>query len=132
MNRGEERIKKKNVIKEGTESGVGISDRIWGSVIALGIATNIVACIMAVYIQKYELMINYLTNILFLIIIAITYIKMKINKWVALGFTLVVMEKGIKAGYDFYTHDYYGVSWSLAIIVYCIYEMKNYYVETNK
>lgn len=58
--------------------------------VALGIATNIVACIMAVYIQKYELMINYLTNILFLIIIAITYIKMKINKWVALGFTLVV------------------------------------------
>ncbi|EEM56367.1 MULTISPECIES: hypothetical protein [Bacillus cereus group] len=43
-----------------------------------------------------------------------------------------VMEKGIKAGYDFYTHDYYGVSWSLAIIVYCIYAMKNYYVETNK
>ncbi|MDA2302743.1 hypothetical protein [Bacillus cereus group sp. MYBK95-2] len=87
---------------------------------------------MAVYIQKYELMINYLTNILFLIIIAITYIKLKINKWVALGFTLDVMEKGIKAGYDFYTHDYYGFSWSLAIIVYCIYEMKNYYVETNK
>ncbi len=120
------------MIKEGTESGVGISDRIWRAVVALGIATNIVACIMAVYIQKYELMINYLTNILFLIIIAITYIKMKINKWVALGFTLVVMEKGIKAGYDFYTHDYYGVSWSLAIIVYCIYEMKNYYAETNK
>ena len=42
------------------------------------------------------------------------------------------MEKGIKAGYDFYTHDYYGFSWSLAIIVYCIYKMKNYYVETNK
>ena len=61
-----------------------------GSVVSLGIATNIVACIMAVYIQKYELIINYLTNILFLIIIAITYIKMKINKWVALGFTLVV------------------------------------------
>nr|WP_311235814.1 hypothetical protein [Bacillus wiedmannii] len=54
---------------------MGISDRIWGAVVALGIATNIVACIMAVYIQKYELMINYLTNILFLIIIAITYIK---------------------------------------------------------
>ncbi len=120
------------MIKEGTESGVGISDRIWGAVVALGIATNIVACIIAVYIQKYELMINYLTNILFLIIIAITYIKMKINKWVALGFTLVVMEKGIKAGYEFYTHDYYGVSWSLSIIVYCIYVMKNYYVETNK
>ncbi|SCC41932.1 Uncharacterized protein BC10311_03140 [Bacillus wiedmannii] len=109
------------MIKEGTELEVGISDRIWRAVVALGIATNIVACIMAVYIQKYELKINYLTNILFLIIIAITYIKMKINKWVALGFTLVVMETGIKAGYDFYTQDYYGVSWSLAIIVYCIY-----------
>ena len=51
---------------------------------------------MAVYIQKYELMINYLTNILFLIIIAITYIKMKINKWVSLGFTLVIMEKVLR------------------------------------
>ncbi|MFK4412972.1 hypothetical protein ABH961_001509 [Bacillus sp. RC251] len=35
-------------IKEGTESVVGISDRIWGAVAVLGIATNIVACIMAV------------------------------------------------------------------------------------
>lgn len=78
------------MVKEGTESGVGISERIWRAVVAWGIASNIVACIMAVYIQKYELMINYLTNILFLIIIAITYIKMKINKWVALGFTLVL------------------------------------------
>ncbi len=100
------------MIKKGTESGVGISDRIWGAVVALDIATNIVACIMAVYIQKYELMINYLTNILFLIIIAITYIKMKINKWVALGFTLVVMEKDIKAGYDFYIHNYYQLEFS--------------------
>ncbi|MED1107914.1 hypothetical protein [Bacillus paramycoides] len=111
---------------------MGLSDRIWGAVVAFGIATNIAACIMAVYIQKYELMINDLTNILFLIIISITFLKMKINKWVASGFTLVVIEKGIKAGYDFYTHDYYSVSWSLAIIVYCIYEMKNYYIETNK
>ena len=75
---------------------MGISDRIWGAVVAFGIATNITACIMALYIQKYELMINYFTNILFLIIIAITYIKMKINKWVALGFTLVVMEKVLR------------------------------------
>ncbi|HDR7438080.1 MULTISPECIES: hypothetical protein [Bacillus] len=110
---------------------MGLSDRIWGAMVALGIATNIIACIMAVYIPKYELMINCLTNILFLILIAKTFIKMKINKWMALGFTLVVIEKGIKAGYDFYTHDYYGASWSLAIIVYCIYEMENYYVETN-
>ncbi|HDR7784388.1 hypothetical protein ACWGJ1_27150 [Bacillus wiedmannii] len=110
---------------------MGISDRIWGAMVAFGIATNITACIMAVYIQKYELMINCLINILFLILIAKTFIKMKINKWMALGFTLVVIAKGIKAGYDFYTHDYYGVSWSLAIIVYCIYEMENYYVETN-
>ncbi|MBZ3766319.1 MULTISPECIES: hypothetical protein [Bacillus cereus group] len=111
---------------------MGLSDRIWRTVVAFGIATNGVACIMAVYIQKYELMINYLTNILFLIIISLTFIKMKINKWVALGFTLVVIEKGIKAGYDFYTHDYYGVSWSLAIIVYCIYEMEKYHIEMNE
>ena len=58
---------------------------------------------------------------------------MKINKWVALGFTLVVMEKGLKVGYDFYTHDYYGVSWSLAIIVYCIYaDEKLFMLKTNK
>ncbi len=57
---------------------------------------------------------------------------MKINRWVALGFTLVVIEKGIKAGYDFYTHNYYSVSWSLAIIVYCIYEMEKYHIEINK
>ncbi|MDA1617294.1 hypothetical protein PDK03_12015 [Bacillus cereus group sp. TH204-1LC] len=63
-----------------TELGVGLSDRIWGAVIAFGIATNIVACIMAVYIQKYELMINHLINILFLIIISLTFIKMEINK----------------------------------------------------
>ncbi|PRT25925.1 hypothetical protein [Bacillus thuringiensis] len=111
---------------------MGLSDRIWRTVVAFGIATNSVACIMAVYIQKYELMINHLTNILFLIIISLTFIKMKINKWVALGFTLVVIEKGIKAGYDFYTHDYYGVSWSLAIIVYCIYEMEKYHIEMNE
>ncbi|MED3063747.1 hypothetical protein P4315_31200 [Bacillus thuringiensis] len=111
---------------------MGLSDRVWGAVIAFGIATNIVACMMAVYIQKYELMINHLTNILFLIIISLTFIKMKINRWVALGFTFVVIEKGIKAGYDFYTHDYYGVSWSLAIIVYCIYEMKKYHIEINE
>jgi len=110
---------------------VGLSDRIWRAVVAFGIATNSVACIMAVYIQKYELMIDHLTNILFLIIISLTFIKMKINKWVALGFTLVVIEKGVKAGYDFYTHDYYGVSWSLAIIVYCIYEMNMYHIEIN-
>lgn len=119
-------------IKEGTDLGVGLSDRIWGAVVAFGIATNIVACIMAIYIQKYGLMINCLTNILFLIVIAITFIKMKINTWMALGFTLVVIEKGIKAGYEFYTHDYYGVSWSLVIIVYCIYEMQNYYIEINE
>lgn len=111
---------------------MGLSDKVWGAVIAFGIATNVVACMMAVYIQKYELMINDLTNILFLIIISLTFIKMRINKWVALGFTLVVIEKGIKAGYDFYTHDYYGVSWSLAIIVYCIYEMGKYYIEINE
>ncbi|KAA0757598.1 hypothetical protein P9F15_28590 [Bacillus cereus] len=111
---------------------MGLSYRIWGAMIAFGIATNIVACMMAVYIQKYELMINHLTNILFLIIISLTFIKMKINKWVALGFIFVVIEKGIKAGYDFYTHDYYGVSWSLAIIVYCIYEMEKYYIEINE
>ncbi|MEM5650980.1 hypothetical protein AAHB57_30190 [Bacillus cereus] len=110
---------------------MGLSDRIWRAVVAFGIATNSVACIMAVYIQKYELMIDHLTNILFLIIISLTFIKMKINKWVALGFTLVVIEKGVKAGYDFYTHDYYGVSWSLAIIVYCIYEMNMYHIEIN-
>lgn len=57
---------------------------------------------------------------------------MKINRWVALGFTLVVIEKGIKAGYDFYTHNYYSVSWSLAIIVYCIYEMEKYHIEINE
>lgn len=45
---------------------MGLSDRVLGVVVAFGIATNIVACIMAVYIQKYELMINHLTNILFL------------------------------------------------------------------
>lgn len=67
------------MIKEGTESGVGISDRIWGAVVALGIATNIVACIMAVYIQKYELMINYLTNILLLIISCTVIINNKIK-----------------------------------------------------
>ncbi|MGQ3545481.1 hypothetical protein [Bacillus cereus] len=111
---------------------MGLSYRILGVVIAFGIATNIVACMMAVYIQKYELMINHLTNILFLIIISLTFIKMKINKWVALGFIFVVIEKGIKAGYDFYTHDYYGVSWSLAIIVYCIYEMEKYHIEINE
>ncbi|QFQ28620.1 hypothetical protein [Bacillus thuringiensis] len=111
---------------------MGLSDRVWGAVIAFGIATNIVACMMAVYIQKYELMINHLTNILFLISISLTFIKMKINKWMALGFTLVVIEKGIKAVYDFYTHDYYGVSWSLAIIVYCIYEMEKYHIEINE
>ncbi|EOP49028.1 hypothetical protein IKQ_05402 [Bacillus cereus VDM053] len=111
---------------------MGLSDKVWGAVITFGIATNVVACMMAVYIQKYELMINDLTNILFLIIISLTFIKMRINKWVALGFTLVVIEKGIKAGYDFYTHDYYGVSWSLAIIVYCIYEMEKYYIEINE
>ncbi|PGQ27236.1 hypothetical protein COA05_21125 [Bacillus thuringiensis] len=111
---------------------MGLSDRIWRAVVAFGIATNSVACIMAVYIQKYELMIDHLTNILFLIIISLTFIKMKINKWVALGFTLVVIEKGVKAGYDFYTHDYYGVSWSLAIIVYCIYEMNMYHIEINE
>ncbi|MDA2178614.1 hypothetical protein PDN34_18615 [Bacillus cereus] len=111
---------------------MGLSDRIWRAVVAFGIATNSVACIMAVYIQKYELMIDHLTNILFLIIISSTFIKMKINKWVALGFTLVVIEKGVKAGYDFYTHDYYGVSWSLAIIVYCIYEMNKYHIEINE
>ncbi|MEX5520422.1 hypothetical protein [Bacillus cereus] len=111
---------------------MGLSDRVWGAVIAFGIATNIVACIMAVYIQKYELMINHLTNILFLIIISLTFIKMKINRWVALGFTLVVIEKGIKVGYDFYTHNYYSVSWSLAIIVYCIYEMEKYHIEINE
>ncbi|ASZ69523.1 hypothetical protein [Bacillus cereus] len=111
---------------------MGLSYRIWGAMIAFGIATNIVACMMAVYIQKYELMINHLTNILFLIIISLTFIKMKINKWMALGFIFVVIEKGIKAGYDFYTHDYYGVSWSLAIIVYCIYEMEKYYIEINE
>ncbi|EJR92888.1 hypothetical protein IKG_05617 [Bacillus cereus VD200] len=87
---------------------------------------------MAGYIQKYDLMINYLINIMFLIVISITLIKMKINKWMGLGFTLVVIVKGIKAGYDFYTHNYYGVSWSLAIIVYCIYEMQIYYFETNE
>ncbi|WP_454430519.1 hypothetical protein [Bacillus cereus] len=59
---------------------MGLPDRIWGAVVAFGIATSIVACIMAVYIQKYELMINHLTNILFLIIISLTFIKMKINK----------------------------------------------------
>ncbi|HDR7951435.1 hypothetical protein CN639_26270 [Bacillus toyonensis] len=111
---------------------MGLSYRIWSAVVAFGIATNSVACIMAVYIQKYVLMINHLTNILFLIIISLTFIKMKINKWVALGFTLVVIEKGIKAGYDFYTHDYYGVSWNLAIIVYCIYEMEKYHIEINE
>ncbi|MCU4986420.1 hypothetical protein OB991_23985 [Bacillus cereus] len=111
---------------------MGLSDRIWRAVVAFGIATNSVACIMAVYIQKYELMIDHLTNILFLIIISLTFIKMKINKWLALGFTLVVIEKGVKAGYDFYTHDYYGVSWSLAIIVYCIYEMNKYHIEINE
>ncbi|MBJ7935841.1 hypothetical protein [Bacillus cereus] len=111
---------------------MGLSDRIWRAVVAFGIATNSVACIMAVYIQKYELMIDHLTNILFLIIISLTFIKMKINKWVTLGFTLVVIEKGVKAGYDFYTHDYYGVSWSLAIIVYCIYEMNKYHIEINE
>ncbi|MBG9715063.1 hypothetical protein [Bacillus cereus] len=111
---------------------MGLSYRIWGAMIAFGIATNIVACMMAVYIQKYELMINHFTNILFLIIISLTFIKMKINKWVALGFIFVVIEKGIKARYDFYTHDYYGVSWSLAIIVYCIYEMEKYYIEINE
>ncbi|PEY76951.1 hypothetical protein [Bacillus thuringiensis] len=111
---------------------MGLSDRIWRAVVAFGIATNSVACIMAVYIQKYELMIDHLTNILFLIIISLTFIKMKINKWVALGFTLVVIEKGVKAGYDFYTHDYYGVSWSLAIIVYCIYEMNKYHIEIDE
>jgi len=47
---------------------MGLSDRVWGAMIAFGIATNIIACMMAVYIQKYELMINHLTNILFLII----------------------------------------------------------------
>ena len=41
-------------------------------------------------------MINHLTNILFLIIISLTFIKMKINRWVALGFTLVVIEKVLK------------------------------------
>ncbi|HDR8488843.1 TPA: hypothetical protein QC445_005794 [Bacillus cereus] len=111
---------------------MGLSDRIWRAVVAFGIATNSVACIMAVYIQKYELMIDHLTNILFLIIISLTFIKMKINKWLALGFTLVVIEKGVKAGYVFYTHDYYGVSWSLAIIVYCIYEMNKYHIEINE
>ena len=111
---------------------MGLSDRILGAVVAFGIATNIVACMMAVYIQKYELMINHLTNTLFLIIISITFIKMQINKWMVLGFTLVVIEKGIKAGYYFYTHNYYGVSWSLAIIVFCIYEMKKYYSEINE
>ncbi|PEC24128.1 hypothetical protein CN454_32185, partial [Bacillus cereus] len=52
---------------------MGLSDRVWGAMIAFGIATNIVACMMAVYIQKYELMINHLTNILFLIIISLTF-----------------------------------------------------------
>ncbi|OTZ24020.1 hypothetical protein COM72_29555, partial [Bacillus thuringiensis] len=52
---------------------MGLSDRGWGAMVAFGIATNIVACMMAVYIQKYELMINHLTNILFLIIISLTF-----------------------------------------------------------
>ncbi|PET14579.1 hypothetical protein CN513_22075, partial [Bacillus cereus] len=30
---------------------MGLSDRVWGAMIAFGIATNIVACMMAVYIQ---------------------------------------------------------------------------------
>ncbi|HDR7738320.1 TPA: hypothetical protein QCX99_005621 [Bacillus thuringiensis] len=45
---------------------------------------------------------------------------------------MVVIEKGIQAGYDFYTHNYYSVSWSLAIIVYCIYEMEKYYIEIDE
>lgn len=119
-------------ITEGAEVEVGLSDKLWGGLVAFGIATNIVACITAIHIERYGLMINCFTNIVFLYVIAITFIKMKINTWVALVCTLVVIEKGIKAGYDFYTHDYYGVSWSLAVIVYCIYEMKLYYNETNE
>lgn len=77
-------------------------------------------------------MINYFINILFLIIIFLMFIKMKINRWVVLGFILVVIEKGIKVGYDFYIYNYYSVSWSLVIIVYCIYEMEKYYIEINE